>query len=134
MKNFELTDDMLTMGGVFYPRGYAFVMFPTAEGAQQVASAMAKNPAVAEDLMLLSPEKVLKEIGQSDGESDVALPSVGTEGATAQKYVNLAREGHHALMAKVDSDEEAEALMQEARKHSYSYAQRYHLLAIEDLE
>jgi hypothetical protein len=76
----------------------------------------------------------LTEIGNCDGERFVALPGGVTDAATAQKYVDLAREGHHALMAKVDSDEEAEALMQEVRKRPFSYAQRYHLLAIEDLE
>jgi hypothetical protein len=28
MKHFELTKKMLSMGGVFYPTGYAFIMFP----------------------------------------------------------------------------------------------------------
>ena len=128
MKHLEITSSMRTLGGVFYPKGYAFVMFPTAEGAQQVAS---QN---FEEVMLLTPQQVLLDVGQVKDDSDVELPSVGTEGATVRKFIDLARQGHHALMAKVDSDEEAERLMVAARAASFSYGQRYHLLAMEDLE
>ena len=64
----------------------------------------------------------------------MVLPSVGTEGATVRKYVDLARKGHCALMVKIDSDEEAEQVMQVARSASFTYAQRYLLLAMQDLE
>ena len=37
MKNFELTKKMLSMGGVFYPTGYAFIMFPDSEDAKKIA-------------------------------------------------------------------------------------------------
>ena len=128
MKPFEITSDMRTVGGVFYPKGYAFVMFPTAEGAQRVASQNFDNA------MLLTPQQVLLDVGQIKGDSDLDLPSVGTEGATVRKFIDLARHGHHALMLKVGSDDEAERLMVAARAASFSYGQRYHLLAMEDLE
>lgn len=136
MKKFELTSDMLTMGGVFYPRGYAFVMFPSAEAASQVADELEKAPGLSGKAMLLNPSTVMRQIGklEDENDSDVELPSVGTEGATVQKYVRLARAGHHALMLPVDSDDETETLMQAARKADFSYAQRYQLLAMQDLE
>jgi hypothetical protein len=133
MKPFDITSDMLTLGGVFYPTGYAVVMFPTAEAAQQAATALDSQLGEAGEVMLLSASTVLSQIGKVDGESDVELPSVGTEGATVQKYVKLAREGHHAIMVKTPSSEVAEAVMVEARKGAFSYAQRYHFLAMEDL-
>jgi hypothetical protein len=108
-------------------------MFPLEEDAQQVAANLSKlseNPEVT----LLSPATVLKEVGQVDGDSDVELPSVGTEGATVRKYIQLARQGNCALMVKADSDEVAERVMVEVRKVPFSYGQRYHLLAMEDLE
>lgn len=128
MKPLEITSSMRTLSGIFYPKGYAFVMFPTAEDAQQVAS---QN---FDHAMLLTPEQVLLEVGQVKDDSDVELPPVGTEGATVRKFIDLAREGHHALMVKVSSDEETERLMVAARAASFSYGQRYHLLAMEDLE
>jgi hypothetical protein len=134
MKNFELTPDMLTMSGVFYPTGYAFIMFPDASAAEQVARDIESRPGTTDAVMLLSPATVLKEIGKVEGNSDVTLPSVGTEGATVRKYVDLARQGHAALIVKLGSDEDAELVMVAARKIPFSYGQRYHLLAIQDLE
>lgn len=134
MKNFELTSDMLTMSGVFYPKGYAFIMFPDAGAAEQVARDVESKPGTTGQVMLLSAAMVLKEVGKVEGESDVELPSVGTEGATVRRYVDLARKGHVALMVKLGSDEDAELVMVAARKVTFSYGQRYHLLAMEDLE
>lgn len=128
MKPLDITSSMRTLSGVFYPKGYAFVMFPTADDAQQVAS---QN---FDHAMLLTPEQVLLDVGQVKDDSDVELPAVGTEGATVRKFIDLAREGHHALLVKVGSDTETERLMVAARAASYSYGQRYHLLAMEDLE
>lgn len=134
MKKFELSDDMLTMGGTFYPKGYAFIMFPNAAQAESAAFEIASTSTLGDSTMFLNAATVLKDIGKVEGDSDVVLPSVGTEGATVRKYVDLARKGHCALMVKVDSDEDAKRVMQSARQASFSYGQRYHLLAMEDLE
>jgi hypothetical protein len=134
MKNFELTSDMLTMSGVFYPKGYAFIMFPDTVAAEQVARDIESRPGTTGPVMLLSPATVLKQIGKVEGDSDVTLPSVGTEGATVRRYVDLASKGHAALMVKLGSDEDAELVMVAARNRAFSYGQRYHMLAMEDLE
>jgi hypothetical protein len=134
MKKLELTPDMLTMGGTFYPKGYAFIMFPDAAQAERAAFDIGNTSEAGDSLMFLDAATVLREIGKVEGDSDIALPSVGTEGATVRKYVDLARKGHCALMIQVDSDKETERIMQSARSASFSYGQRYHLLAIEDLE
>ena len=134
MKKFELTSDMLTMSGTFYPNGYAFIMFPNTAQAERAAFEIGNTSSPGDTAMFLSAATVLKDIGKVEGDSDVDLPSVGTEGATVRKYVDLARRGHCALMIKVSSDEETERIMQSARNESFSYGQRYHLLAMEDLE
>lgn len=134
MKKFELTPDMVTMSGTFYPKGYAFVMFPSAAQAERAALELGSTSSLGDSAMLLNAAVVLKEVGKVDGDSDVALPSVGTEGATVRKYIDLARKGHCALMVKVSSDEDTEQVMQAARGASFSYGQRYHFLAMEDLE
>jgi hypothetical protein len=131
MKPFELTNKMLTMSGVFYPTGYAFIMFPDADSARQAAE---KIDALSDAVMMLTPEIILKEIGKVNGDSDAALPDVGTEGATVQRYVNLASRGHHAVMAAVPDAKAAELVTAEARKYDFSFGQLYHMLAIEDLE
>ena len=134
MKKFELTSSMVTMGGVFYPRGYAVVMLPSAGQAEQVARELEGSAKPPKEVMLLDPQTIIRDIAKVKDDSDLDLPSVGTEGATVRKYVKLAREGHHGIMVPVDSSEEAEALMEIARKAEFSYAQRYQLLAIQDLE
>ena len=133
MTDFKLTSSMLTMGGTFYPTGYLFIMFPSADDAHHVANQVA-HFADKPEVMELNAATVLREVGQVDGDSDLDLPSVGTEGATTRKYIQLARKGHCAVMVKVDSDEAAERVMQVVRKTPFSYGQRYHLLAMEDLE
>lgn len=134
MKTIQITSHMFTMSDVFYPKGYTFVMFPNAQDAEQVARELNNSLAENGELMLLSPHAVLREIGKIDADEIRAnLPSIGTEAATVSKYINLARQGHHALMVRVHSDAETELVMQAVRKVPFSYGQRYHLLAIEDL-
>ena len=135
MKTIEITSSMFTMSDVFYPNGYAFVMFPDSQNAQQVANEIDSFLSDNSEVMLLNPQAILRDIGKLETEeAEVSLPSIGTEAATVVKYINLARQGHHAVMVRVHSDEEAELVMQAVRKVPFSYAQRYHLLAIEDLE
>jgi hypothetical protein len=131
MKHFELTKKMLSMGGVFYPTGYAFIMFPDPEDAKQIAEELEVS---SDGVMLLTPEDIIEGISRADGHSDVNLPRVGTEGATVHKYVDLAREGHHALMIPVPNKDTTERIMEVVRRVPFSYAQKYHSLAIEDLE
>ena len=123
------------MQGVFYPTGYAFVMFPDASNAEQAAQQLQDAGFDDQDIMLLTPHVVLREIGKvTDDDSTVELPSVGTEGATVNKYIHLAREGHHALMVKAPKDTDTERLMAVVRGLPFSYGQKYHMLAMEDLE
>jgi hypothetical protein len=133
MKEFALQPKMLSLQGVFYPTGYAFIMFPLAEQAEQAAHELEADGFDSQAIMLLTPDIILREISKVHGKSDVALPSVGTEGATAHKYLDLAREGHHALMVRVPSARDTERVKSAMRKLPFSYAQKYHLLAMEDL-
>jgi hypothetical protein len=134
MKTFALLPKMLTLSGVFYPTGYAFIMFPEGAQAEAAARELAEGGFDEEAIMLLEPDTILREIGRVDGDSDAALPSVGTEGHTVHTYVKLAREGQHALMVHTPSEKETERVMAVVRKQPFSYAQKYHMLAMEDLE
>ncbi len=134
MKPFALIPKMLTLQGVFYPTGYAFLLFPDEADARKAAAELEAAGFDGDNIMLLPPEMILREIGNVDGESDVALPSVGTEGATVRKYVDLARDGHFALMVKAPSDKDTQRVMAAVAGLPFSYGQKYHILAIEDLE
>ncbi|HYW57721.1 MAG TPA: RNA-binding protein [Polaromonas sp.] len=134
MKTFELTPKMLTMGGVFYPTGYAVLLFPQADQAQQAAEALENTGFASDAVMLLPPETILHEIGKVDGDSDVDLPSVGTEGHTVNKYVAFARQGHHGVMVHAPSDDDTKRVMSSVQNLPLAYGQKYHMLAMEDLE
>jgi hypothetical protein len=134
LKTFILKPDMLTLSGTFYPTGYVVVMFPDVQQAEQAAQELVSSGFDGEAIMLLPPETILGEIACVDSYSDVGLPSVGTEGATAQKYIELAREGHFGLMVHAESDQETEDVMVVVRALPFSHAQKYHMRAMQDLE
>jgi len=134
MKTFEITPKMLTIGGVFYPTGYAVILFPEASHAGQAAQALEAADFAGDKVMLLPPETILREIGKVDGDSGAGLPSVGTEGHTVDKFVALARKGHHGVMVHAPSDEDTQRVTAALRGLPFSYGQKYHMLAMEDLE
>ena len=134
LKAFILKPDMLTSSGTFYPTGYVVVMFPDVQQAEQAAQELVSSGFDGEAIMLLPPETILSEIACVDSYSDVGLPSVDTEGATAQKkYIELAREGHFGLMVHAESDKETADVMGVVRALPFSYAQKYHMLAMQNL-
>ncbi len=133
MKTFELTPKMVTMGGVFYPTGYAVLLFPEADQARQAGEALEAAGFAGDTVMLLPPDTILRDIGKVDGEKG-GMPSVGTEGHTVDKYIALARQGHHGVMVHAPDDEDTERLLSALRRLPFTYGQKYHLLAMEDLE
>jgi hypothetical protein len=133
MKTFELTPKMLTMGGVFYPTGYAVLLFPDADQARQAAQALEAGGFAGDAVMMLPPETILRDIGKVDGDKG-GMPSVGTEGHTVDKYIALARQGHHGVMVHAPDGEDTERLLSALRQLPFTYGQKYHMLAMEDLE
>jgi len=121
------------LGGAFYPTGHSVLMFAEAGDAEAVARALPQHGFSACDIYLIPPDAVISLIGATAVETDVPLPSAGTEAATARAYVKLAHEGQTGLMVATPDAQSAERMMQEVRKHPYSMAQRYRKLVIEDL-
>ena len=134
MQTFQANPKMTTMQGVFYPTGYAVVLFPDADNADEAGRRLQAAGFADSDMQLLTPPVILRDIGGIDGESEDILPLVGTEGTTVQHYVKLARDGHYGLLVKTDSDDVSEQMMVVVREMPMSYGQRYRMLAIEDLE
>jgi hypothetical protein len=134
LKPFVLDPKMLTLQGVFYPTGHAVLLFPDADRAEQAGRKLQAAGFAEESVMLLTPEVILRDIAQLCDPSEEIMPSVGTEGETVNKYIALARDGHHGVMVKVPSDADTERLMSAVKELPLSYGQKYHLLAIEDLE
>lgn len=133
MTPFALNPSMLTLGGVFYPTGYMFIMLPTLEDARQASQLLLDDGYTGESISLLDPDTVLGKITHTVGNADSPLPSVGTEASTVRHYAELASQGHHALMIHAPAAEESEHIMAVLRNAKISYAQKYRHLVIEDL-
>lgn len=132
MQNFELTKQMLTVRGTFYPTGYIFAMFPKEDDAQQVAK---KLPFETHDkpTLFLTAETIQNKLVHTLGTADTPLPSVGTEGATVRYFAELASQGHCALMVYAPSGKDTEAMMEVLRASPCSCARKYRTLVIEDM-
>ena len=133
MKDFELTSDMLTMRGEFYPTGYTFVMLPTADDAKQLERDLRAAGMQEPDMLYLTPEAVLAQVVPTARTHNSTLPSVGTESATTERYRELALRGHCAVMVRPRTDAEADKAMEVIRQSPCSIAEKYRLLAIEDV-
>ena len=133
MKHFEIESAMLTLGGVFYPTGYMFVMFPGREEARKAEQALVDDGCNEQSISLLTPEVIQEKIARTVGSADIPLPSAGTEAQTVRHFARLAGEGHHALMIHAPTALETEHIMGVLHDAPISYAQKYRHLVIEDL-
>ena len=133
MKPFALESSMLTLGGVFYPTGYMFLMFPTEQDARDAERALESNGLQGEAISLLSPQDVQEKVARTVGSADIPLPSAGTEADTVRQYAQLASKGHWALLVHAPSGDESGHVMETLKDANISYGQKYRHLVIEDL-
>ncbi|WP_298928293.1 RNA-binding protein [uncultured Ramlibacter sp.] len=133
MKPFVLEPGMLTMGGVFYPTGHMFLMFPSRDDAAKASQALLDNGYSGESISFVTPEQIRDNIARTIGDADMQMPSAGTEADTVRMYSQLASQGHHALMVHAPKAEQSEHVMDLLQSHPISYAQKYRRLVIEDL-
>jgi hypothetical protein len=132
MKAFAPESKMYTLGGVFYPTGHMFVMFPTAEDALEAERRVIASGYDSGGICLLTPKDIHEKIAAAVADED-HMPSAGTEAATALHYEELARQGHHALLIPARTAKDSEQVMQALQGTNISYAQRYRHFVIEDL-
>jgi hypothetical protein len=133
MKEFAPESKMFTLGGVFYPTGHVFVMFPTSQDALDAEKMLLDAGYDGGSVCLFTPRDVHEKIAATLAQEDDGLPSPGTEAATARHYEELAREGHHALLIPARTAKDTERVMQALKRAKISYAQKYRHFVIEDL-
>ncbi|HZY19281.1 MAG TPA: RNA-binding protein [Ramlibacter sp.] len=133
MKTFQLSQDMLNLRGQFYPTGHIVAMFPSADTAQAAARALSDAGLADDDVALITPEVMMRDIARTVGTSDIPLPSPGTEADTVRRYADFASKGHYALMVRAPDNDDSERVMQAIQGHEVSHAQKYRMLVIEDL-
>lgn len=132
MKDFAPSSKMFTLGGVFYPTGHVFLMFPTSQDALDAEKMLIDAGYDGGSMCLLTPRDIHEKIAAAV-EHEEGLPSPGTEAATARHYEELARQGHHALLVPARTAKDTERIMQALSGAKISYAQKYRHFVIEDL-
>ena len=133
LQPFSLEPKMLaTFSGAFYPTGYSLVMFPDEASAVSAGESL-RSDLDTDEVFLVAPAAILSQITPTVADADDPLPSAGTEAATIRAYTKLAREGHFGILVKTPNKKAAERMMETVRRGSYSMAQRYRKLVIEDL-
>ena len=132
MKPLVLDSTMTNMGGIFYPTGHVFALFPDEDCVRQAAAAL-QTAGHAGEMAYASPEVIMQEIVHTLGTADAPLPSVGAEGDMVRRIADLAGSGHHGLLVKMADKDNAEALVGAIAPAGAVTAFYYRTFIIEDL-
>lgn len=132
MKPLVLDSTMTNMGGIFYPTGHVFALFPDEDCVRQAAAAL-QSAGHAGEMAYASPEVIMQEIVHTLGTADAPLPSVGAEGDMVRRIADLAGSGHHGLLVKMADKDNAEALVAAIAPVGAVTAFYYRTFIIEDL-
>jgi hypothetical protein len=133
MKAFHLQPAMLSYGGVFYPVGYLFLMFAGEQDARDAAALLVGDGYDGDEIALLSPGLIREQLARVDGH-DAPLPrSASHEAHRVQRFLQLADQGHCALMIHAPTGHETEHIMHVLHEAPISYGQKYRPVSIEHL-
>ncbi len=106
MKPLVIDSTLTQAGGMFYPTGHVFALFPDEGCVRQVAAELEALPNTGETAYA-RPEIILQDLVRSEGAAGGTLPTTGLEGEHLRRMGALARQGHHGLLITV-SDAEAD--------------------------
>ena len=91
------------------------LMFPSELDAQDAARRLDEVGLDDDAVCHATPDEFLREVlGAIGGEDDDHMPSAGTEGDTARRFSQLARQGHHALLVHAPSARQSGLMVQKA--------------------
>ena len=132
MKPFVLDSSMTNMGGIFYPTGQVFALFPDEDCTRQAALAL-QAASHQGDIAYASPEVILQEIVHTLGTADAPLPSVGAEGDMVRRIADLAGTGHHSVLIRMADKDAPERVVAAIAPEGAAAAFYYRTFIIEDL-
>ena len=132
MKPFELESSMLTMSGVFYPKGYMFLMFASEQDARAAGQSLEYGGIAGDEISLLTPGDIQEKVVRTVGDSQ-AMPSAGTESDTVRQFAELASKGHYALLVHAPDAKDSDQVMELLKNSKLTFGQKYRQLVIEDL-
>ena len=118
--------------GAFYPTGHTVVAFNNEADAQQVlqslralGDAFAGSFFLSVGQMVVLAEHNLTEVG--------VIASMGTSVTTVQAFLDVAKEGASFLVLTTPDDQTMQQVTDAIHRVPFMLAQRYHTLAIEDI-
>jgi hypothetical protein len=132
MKPFQLTSGMQTLRGVFYPTGWMVLMFAGETAARDAARQLEADGVEPDCVMLLAPADILGDVAGATGDDSI-MPSPGSEGDTARRFIELARQGQYGLMVHAPHAADSDRVMALLKDAPISYGQKYRRLVIEDV-
>ena len=118
--------------GAFYPTGHLVVAFKEDRDAQQVLLALRGLGAAFVDSLYLSAQQMEKLAERNLAEAGV-IASLGTSLTTVQSFLDAARQGASFLILTTPDDQTTQLAMDAIHRVPFLLAQRYHILAIEQM-
>jgi hypothetical protein len=134
MKPFVMEPKMTTMRGVFYPTGHVILMLPNKAEVDKAVHAMCHAGVPPDEISLLSPEVIMRDIARTVGNADAPFPSPGTEADTVRHLTELAAAGEWGVLVHAPHAKDSDLVMHALKGIPVTYAQKYRQLVIEDME
>ena len=125
-------DEMEKDFGAFYPRGHMVVAFGTDQNAKLVLADLQTHTPLFDETVSVTPREMIDFAEINITEAGV-IANMGTSLTTVQNFLNAARTGSHFLVIPTPDDETASTVTEAISRVPHGLAQRYHLLAIEDV-
>ena len=118
--------------GAFYPTGHLVVAFNEERDAQHVLQSLRAQAPVFAGSLYLSAQQMERLAVHNLAEAGV-IASMGTSLTTVQAFLDVARQGASFLVLTTPDDQTTQQAMDEIHRVPFMLAQRYHSLAIEDM-
>ena len=118
--------------GAFYPTGHLVVAFNEARDAQQVLQSLRGLGTAFDGSVYLSAQQMERLAEHNLAEAGV-IASMGTSLTTVQAFLDVAKQGASFLILPTADDETTQQAMDAIHRVPFMLAQRYHSLAIEDM-
>lgn len=132
MRPLVLDSTMTNLGGVFYPTGQVFALFPDEDCVRQADTAL-QAAGHTGSTAYASPEVIMQEIVHTLGTADAPLPSVGAEGDMVRRIADLATTGYHGLLIAMDDKDKTDTVTGAIAPAGAVTAFYYRTFIIEDL-
>jgi hypothetical protein len=125
-------DDLGKDFGAFYPRGHMVVSFETDQNAKAVLEDLRAQDPLFREVMIVTPQEMVNFAQANIAQAGV-IANMGTSLSTVQHFLDAARTGAHFLVIPTPDDAAAATATQAINRVPHVLAERYHLLAIEDV-